>query len=109
MVQKATAYCLDDIVAEQYYYLDLEVARSEHHRRELLKVLSESKYDFKITIPKSGYFILVDISEIEIKEEYFSFRLEEGQEINPRDLAFCYQMAFDDGVVVVPCSSFFSL
>lgn len=33
MVQKATAYCLDDIVAEQYYYLDLEVARSEHHRR----------------------------------------------------------------------------
>jgi hypothetical protein len=67
MVQKATAYCLDDIIAEKYYYLDLEATRLEHHRRELLKILSESKYDFKITIPKSGYFILVDISAIEIK------------------------------------------
>ena len=76
---------------------------------ELLKVLSESKYNFKIAIPKSGYFILVDISEIEINEKYFSFRLEEGQKRNPRDLAFCYQMAFEDGVVIVPCSSFFSL
>jgi hypothetical protein len=76
---------------------------------ELLRVLSESKYNFKIAIPKSGYFILVDISEIEINEKYFSFRLEEGQERNPRDLAFCYQMAFEDGVVIVPCSSFFSL
>ena len=85
------------------------MARSEHHRKELLKVLSESKYNFKIAIPKSGYFILVDISEIEINEKYFSFRLEEGQERNPRDLAFCYQMAFEDGVVIVPCSSFFSL
>lgn len=76
---------------------------------ELLKVLSESKYNFKIAIPKSGYFILVDISEIEINEKYFSFRLEEGQDRNSRDLAFCYQMAFEDGVVIVPCSSFFSL
>jgi hypothetical protein len=40
MVQKATAYCLDDIIAEKYYYLDLEATKLEHHRRELLKILS---------------------------------------------------------------------
>jgi hypothetical protein len=32
LVQKTVYYCLNDIINEKFYYLDLEANRLEHHR-----------------------------------------------------------------------------
>ncbi len=76
LVQKTVYYCLNDIINEKFYYLDLEANRLEHHRQELLKILSKCKYNLKINIPKSGYFVLVDISDVSVKEKYYTYHVE---------------------------------
>lgn len=35
-------------------------------RRALLKVLYESKYDFNMWVPQAGYFVIVDVTKIDV-------------------------------------------
>jgi len=56
-------------------------------------------------IPKGGYFIMADISAVQVKEQYLVD--ENTQERRTRDMAFCVQTARELGVVAIPCSSFY--
>ena len=86
-------------------YMKEYADRLTQNRNILLDELLASKFDFNIWIPKGGYFVMADISKTEIKEKYM--RDEEG---NPRtkDYAFCIQLAYEEGVVAIPCSPFYS-
>lgn len=68
--------------------------------RELLK----SKYNFDLWIPKGGYFVICDISNVEVMEKYF---IDENGNRRTKDYAFAYQLAYEDKVVCIPCSAFY--
>ncbi len=79
-------------------------SRLQKMRNVLLQKLIESKYDFDLWIPKGGYFVLADISRIEVNPKYLK-----DTEGNPRtkDYAFAYELAYEKGVVAIPCSPFY--
>jgi len=64
-----------------------------------------SRFDFDLWIPKGGYFVLADISKVDIHQKYMK-----DQHGNPRtrDWAFCNQLAYERSVVGVPCTAFYS-
>lgn len=42
-----------------------------NHRNILVRELLNSKFDFDLWIPQGGYFILCDISKVNVLEKYF--------------------------------------
>lgn len=56
-------------------------------------------------IPKGGYFIIAGIENCKIDEKYMVD--EEGKK-RTKDYAFCIQLAYEEGVVAIPCSAFYS-
>ena len=72
-------------------------------RRLLLQQLINSKYDFNLWVPSAGFFVLADISSLEVDEKYYQH---EGRRL-PKDYAFCMKLCREDGVTAIPCSSFF--
>ena len=72
-------------------------------RRLLLQQLINSKYEFNMWVPSAGFFVLADISSINIEEKFYHH---EGSRL-PKDSAFCMRLCKEDGVAAIPCSSFF--
>jgi aspartate/methionine/tyrosine aminotransferase len=72
----------------------------------LLKGLVDSSLNLNFWVPKGGYFLLTDISEVEIPEQYF-VDPENGPKLT-RDFAFVYYLANEFGVVCIPMSPYFS-
>lgn len=56
-------------------------------------------------IPKGGYFIMTDISNIKVEDKYLID--EKTNEKRNKDMAFCIKMVKEQGVVAIPCSSFY--
>lgn len=102
-VQSAMAESLDLMATNGYMkgYADKLI----HNRKILIDQLLNSRYDLKMWIPKGGYFIMTDISSVNVKESYLID--EKTNEKRTRDMAFCVQMAKELGVVAIPCSSFY--
>ena len=75
------------------------------NRKILIDQLLDSRYDFKLWIPKGGYFIMADISSIEVQQKYYID--ENSKERRSKDMAFCVKMVKQSGVSMVPCSSFY--
>jgi kynurenine--oxoglutarate transaminase/cysteine-S-conjugate beta-lyase/glutamine--phenylpyruvate transaminase/kynurenine aminotransferase len=70
----------------------------------LIDQLLASRYNFHIWIPESGYFVLTDISKIDIEDKY----LRDEQGISQlRDFAFCLKVVDEAKVVGIPCSVFY--
>lgn len=65
----------------------------------------ESRFKFNYWVPNGGYFIVTDISEIEIPEKYFICD-EDGSRLT-RDFAFAHYMIHEVGVVCIPCSPYY--
>lgn len=55
-------------------------------------------------IPKGSNFIIVDISRCKVKEKYLFDS--EGVK-RTHDYAFALQLLYENGVSVIPCSSFY--
>lgn len=102
-VQSAVAESLGIIGTNNYIkeYTDKLI----RHRSLLIDGLLGSRFDLKMWIPKGGYFIMADISSVQVKESYLVD--EKTQEKRTKDMAFCVQMAKELGVVAIPCSSFY--
>ena len=103
--QRTVAECLDLIGTNDYMkeYSD----RLIKNRNLLIDALLECKYDFSLWIPKGGFFIMADISKVKVDPKYLID--ENTKEEHTKDMAFCIQLAREDGVVAIPCSSFFDL
>ena len=106
VTENAIRQSLDVISRPEDTYMHDYASKLEKNRDILLDILIKSKYDFNLWIPKGGYFIMADISKCEIQEKYL--KDEEGNE-RTRDYAFSVQLAYEDGVVAIPCSPFYSL
>lgn len=85
------------------HYLTQFSSELVRKRRLLLQQLINSKYDFNLWVPSAGFFVLADISAIDIDEKHYSS--EAG--LLPKDYAFCMKLCKEDGVAAIPCSSFF--
>ena len=85
------ALSLEQISRPEDTYLE-DCAKKLIHNRDVLirELLLKCKFELDFWVPKGGYFIMADISKVEVKEQYL--RDEEG---NPRtkDYAFAYQLA----------------
>ena len=75
------------------------------NRNILLDELIASKFDMDLWIPKGGYFILADISRVDVAEKYMK---DEDGNARTKDWAFCFQLATEEKVVGIPCSPFYS-
>ena len=105
ITENTIAKSLNIISRPEDTYMKDYADRLTRNRNILLEELLASKFDFDMWIPKGGYFVMADISKAEIQEKYM--KDEQG---NPRtkDYAFCIQMAYEEGVVAIPCSPFYS-
>lgn len=74
------------------------------HRDLLIRELLQSSLDINLWIPKGGYFVLADISRVPILEKYLT---DEHGNKRSRDLAFAYQLAYENRVVCIPMSPFY--
>jgi len=75
-----------------------------NHRNLLIKELLSTPYDFTLWIPKGGYFVLVDISKVDVLEKYL---VDENGQKRTKDYAFAYQLAYEHKVVCIPVSPFY--
>lgn len=76
------------------------------NRNLLLSELVKCKFDFDLWIPKGGYFVMADISRVKVNEKYF--KDDQGND-RTKDYAFAIQLAYENGVVVIPCSPFYDV
>jgi aspartate/methionine/tyrosine aminotransferase len=88
-VQTAMAESLNAIRENSYMkeYTDKLI----RHRSLLIDQLINSRFDLKMWIPKGGYFIMTDISSVQVKESYMVD--DKTKEKRTRDMAFCVQLA----------------
>ena len=75
------------------------------NRNLLVRELLGAPYDLKLWIPKGGYFVLADISAVKVNEKYL---IDENGQKRSKDYAFAYQLAFENKVVCIPVSPFYS-
>ena len=104
-IETTFAKCMERIARPEDTYLN-DCAKKLIHNRDVLiqELLLKCKFDMDFWVPKGGYFIMADISRVEVDEKYF--KDEQG---NPRtkDWAFAYQLAHENKVVCIPCSPFY--
>lgn len=102
-VQFAMAESLDIIGNNDYMkqYADKLIK----NKNILTDQLLNSRFDFKMWIPKCGYFIMTDISNIKVEDKYMVD--EKTNEKRAKDMAFCIKLVKEAGVVGIPCSSFY--
>ncbi|KRW98636.1 Pyridoxal phosphate-dependent transferase [Pseudocohnilembus persalinus] len=75
-------------------------------RNLFIDQLIEGYQDFNIWIPQGGYFILCDISKIQVPEKYYTNPLFSDYDIS-KDLAFSFYQANETKVLPIPCSIFY--
>ena len=105
IVENTVAKSLDHISRPEDTYMQNYAEKLTKNRNILLDQLIASKFEFDLWIPKGGYFVMADISRVEVQEKYM--KDEEGKP-RTKDYAFCVQMAYEEGVVAIPCSPFYS-
>ncbi|CAD8149363.1 unnamed protein product [Paramecium octaurelia] len=99
--QTATARCLDQ-TADGIYFDSIRQLY-EQQATKLLKGLIESRLNLNYWVPSGGYFIVTDISNIEIPNKYF---IQNDVKVT-RDFAFAHYMINEFGVVCIPCSPYY--
>lgn len=58
-----------------------------------------------IWIPDGGFFLLADISRVNVDEKYYT-NPNTGEKLS-KDFAACIWLAKERGVVAIPCSVFY--
>lgn len=91
VVENAVAKSLEVISQPGDGYMEGYVRKLTKNRDLLLGELVKCKYDFDLWVPKGGYFVLADISRVEIMEKYLK---DEDGNLRTKDYAFCIQLAY---------------
>lgn len=91
VVENGVARSLEEITKPGNTYLNDTATNMTKLRDILVKELLDSPFDIDLWIPKGGYFVLVDISRVEVMEKYMTD--EEGNK-RTKDYAFAYQLAY---------------
>ncbi|CAK64164.1 unnamed protein product (macronuclear) [Paramecium tetraurelia] len=99
--QTATARCLDQ-TADGIYFDSIRHLY-EQQATKLLKGLVESRLNLNYWVPSGGYFIVTDISNVEIPNKYFT----QNDVKVTRDFAFAHYLINEFGVVCIPCSPYY--
>ena len=82
-------HSLAEITKPENGYLKELASKLTNHRNLLIKELLKTPYDFNLWIPKGGYFVLADISKVEVLEKYLA---DENGHKRTKDWAFAYQL-----------------
>lgn len=85
-------------------YMNDYAKKLEKNRNLLLDEMIASKYDIDLWIPRGGYFVLADISRLPVNPKYAKDN--EGN-VRPKDTSFCMELAYEEGIIAVPCSPFY--
>lgn len=104
VVENAVEKSLIHISHPDSIYMKEYALKLQHNRNVLLEQLLNCKYDLELWIPKGGYFIITDISRVKVDEKYMKDA--EGN-ARTKDIAFVMQLAYEVGVIAIPCSPFF--
>ncbi|CAD8101250.1 unnamed protein product [Paramecium sonneborni] len=104
IMQAATAKSLE-LCMDGQYFKEKRIFY-EKQAQTLLKGLVESRLNLNYMVPSGGYFLLTDISNVEIPEQYFIHP--DTKETLSRDFAFVYYLANEFGVVCIPMSPYYS-
>lgn len=104
VIENTVANSLVEITRPESTYMEDYAKRLIKHRDILVRELLNSKFDFDLWIPRGGYFVMCDISKVEVMEKYF---LDEHGQRRTKDYAFAYQLAHENRVVCIPCSPFY--
>lgn len=112
-IQLAIADCLE-IASQPYEGFDnyYKWLRSNYtsQRNYLIENLSKNnKFDKNFYFPKGGYFLVVDISQLNVPST--KYRLEgdeEGEVKYDKDFNFMLNLAHEKKVVVIPCTVFYT-
>ncbi|CAD8102209.1 unnamed protein product [Paramecium primaurelia] len=99
--QTATARCLDYTADGLYFYSLRNLYQQQ--ATKLLKGLIDSRLNFNYWVPQGGYFVVTDISNIDIPNKYF---IQNDVKVT-RDFAFAHYMINEFGVVCIPCSPYY--
>lgn len=104
-IETTISRSLEQISRPEDTYMKDYASKLQKNRNMLLDELLASKFDFDLWIPKGGYFVIADISRVKVDEKYFT-----DDDGNPRtkDYAFSIKLAYEEGVVAVPCSPFYA-
>lgn len=105
VVENAAGKSLEMIADPSSTYMRDYAEKLSKNRDLLLEQLIGSKFDFDLWVPKGGYFVIADISRVQVAEKYFTN--ESGKKVT-KDFAFCFQLAHEEGVVAIPCSPFYA-
>ena len=71
-VENAAAKSMEAITQPGNTYLEELATKMKNLRDFLIKELLKAPYDFSLWIPKGGYFVLVDITKVEVMEKYLT-------------------------------------
>jgi len=102
-MQEATAEALDISRTSTYFPETAEKLRK--HRDLLINQLAASKIPFNIWVPEGGFFVIVDISNVNVDPKYFID--EKTGEPLTKDFAFSLWLCKEKGVTSIPCSVFY--
>ena len=103
-VENAAAKSIEQISRPEDKYLEGLATKMSTSRDLLIKELLKSSFNFELWIPKGGYFVIVDISKVEVMEKYL---YDEDGKKRSKDYAFAYQLANENKVVCIPCTPFY--
>ncbi|KAL4506698.1 hypothetical protein ABPG72_000269 [Tetrahymena utriculariae] len=102
-MQDATAEALE--LSSKSSYFAETAQKLKNHRDLLINQLVNSKIPFKIWVPEGGFFVICDISQVEVDPKYFVD--EKTGEKYTKDYAFSIWLCKEKGVTAIPCSVFY--
>jgi kynurenine--oxoglutarate transaminase/cysteine-S-conjugate beta-lyase/glutamine--phenylpyruvate transaminase/kynurenine aminotransferase len=104
VIENTIAKSLDHISRPNDNYLPDTALKLTRHRNLIIQELLKAKFDFDLWVPKGGYFVIVDISKVQVNPKYL---IDEEGKPRTKDFAFAFQLAYENGVVCIPCSPFY--
>ncbi|EGR27896.1 kynurenine-oxoglutarate transaminase, putative [Ichthyophthirius multifiliis] len=103
-MQDAVSEALDTSISKGNYFNDTQQLLIKQ-RDLLIDQLTKSKIPLNIWVPQGGYFVIADISNVQVNKKYFQDE-KNGQEYS-KDYAFSLWLCKEKGVTSIPCSSFY--
>ncbi|KIY63579.1 PLP-dependent transferase [Cylindrobasidium torrendii FP15055 ss-10] len=99
-LQEAVAQGLEQVKEKQFF----ETQRAEYEERRDILISAFEKLGVKYTVPDGSYFALMDVSTIDIPDDYAFPQSVLGR---GRDFRACWFIALEVGVSTIPVSEFY--
>ena len=91
------------------YYKWLRAHYTSQRNYFIENLAKNKKFDVNFYFPKGGYFVLVDISQLNVPKTCYRLEGDEDSEVNySKDFNFLLNLANEKKVVIIPCSVFYT-